>query len=441
MSSQKSYRIAFAVITSLFFLWGFITVLVDSLIPRLRDVFSLSYFEAGLVQFAFFLAYFLCSIPAGFLLTKIGYKKGIIIGLITMAIGCLLFYPAASSRIFPVFLLGYFTLAAGMTILQVAANPYVSLLGSEEGASSRLNLSQAFNSLGTTIAPVIGALFLLSDTIKSSEEIAALDEVQKESYYVAEAATVQFPFLYIAGFILLLVTLFSVIKLPKLIQDSPQKGYGKLLKNKLVMMGVFGIFLYVGAEVAIGSYLVNYFLDMGLASVIAENETMMGIANTIAKVFNQSFSGKDPKSLLGIFVIFYWGGAMLGRFIGAYLTKIIAPSKVLKIFASLAILMLAISMNSHGLIAMWSILSVGLFNSIMFPTIFTLTLEGLDDLKPQASGLLCTAIVGGALIPPAYGFLTDQIGFKLALFLVIACYVYILIFGYKKQKLKRIGNS
>jgi FHS family L-fucose permease-like MFS transporter len=441
MTSQKSYRSAFAIITSLFFLWGFITVLVDSLIPRLRDVFDLSYFEAGLVQFAFFLAYFLCSIPAGLLLTRIGYKKGIIIGLITMAIGCLLFYPAASSRIFVVFLLGYFTLAAGMTILQVAANPYVSLLGSEEGASSRLNLSQAFNSLGTTIAPVVGALFLLSDTIKSPEEIEILSNLEKKSYYATEAATVQFPFLYIAGFILLLVLLFSVIKLPKLIQHSSNKGYGALLKNKIVMMGVFGIFLYVGAEVAIGSYLVNYFLDMGLASIIAENETMMGIANSIARVFNQSFSGKDPKSLLGIFVIFYWGGAMLGRFIGAYLTRITAPTKVLKFFASLAILMLVISMNSEGLIAMWSILAVGLFNSIMFPTIFTLTLEGLEDLKPQASGLLCTAIVGGALIPPAYGFLTDQIGFKLALLLVIACYAYILGFAYKKQKIRRVSDS
>ena len=438
MQQQKSYRSAFIVITSLFFLWGFITVLVDSLIPRLRDVFELSYFQAGLVQFAFFLAYFLFSIPAGLLLSRIGYKKGIIIGLVTMAVGCLLFYPASSNRIFGIFLLGYFTLAAGITILQVAANPYVSVLGSEEGASSRLNLSQAFNSLGTTIAPVVGALFLLSDTIMSSEEISALSNTQREAYYIAEAGTVQQPFLYIAGFILLLVVMFAVIKLPKLMQQNPKGGYGTLLKNKLVMMGVVGIFLYVGAEVAIGSYLVNYFLDMGLASVVAENETMMGIANTIAKIFNQNFSGKDPKSILGIFVIFYWGGAMIGRFVGAYLTKVMRPARVLAIFSILAMLMLLITINSGGLIAMWSILSVGLFNSIMFPTIFTLTLEGLGDLKPQASGLLCTAIVGGALIPPAYGFLTDHMGFKLALVLVILCYGYILLFGYKKQKIGKL---
>ena len=182
MTQKSSYRSAFAVITTLFFLWGFITVLVDSLIPRLRDVFELTYFQAGLVQFAFFAAYFVLSIPAGFILSKIGYKKGIIWGLITMAVGCMLFYPAASYRVFGIFLLGYFTLAGGITILQVAANPYVALLGNEDGASSRLNLSQAFNSLGTAIAPVIGAMFLLSDSIKTSEEIANMDEMSRNAY-------------------------------------------------------------------------------------------------------------------------------------------------------------------------------------------------------------------------------------------------------------------
>jgi len=435
MSQQKTYRSAFITITILFFLWGFITVLVDSLIPRLKDVFELTYAKTVLVQFAFFVAFFVFSVPAGFILSKIGYKKGIILGLITMAIGCLLFYPAASNRLFGVFLFGYFTLAGGITILQVAANPYVALLGSEDGASSRLNLSQAFNSLGTTIAPVIGALFLLSDSVKSSEDIALLNEVERSDYYIAEAATVQTPFLAIAGFIGILAMLFFFIKLPKLMEENPKEGYIELLKNKLMLMGALGIFVYVGAEVAIGSFLVNYFYDMGLASVVAENETMMNIANTIANTFNQTFSGKDPKSLLGIFVIFYWGGAMIGRFVGAYLTKILSPGKVLGIFATLAITMILISMNSHGLISMWSILAVGLFNSIMFPTIFTLTLEGLGDLKAQASGLLCMAIVGGAIIPFIFGSLIDNFGFKTAFILAIACYGYILFFGYKKHKL------
>jgi FHS family L-fucose permease-like MFS transporter len=428
-STNKSYRSAFIFLTTLFFLWGFITVLVDSLVPRLKDVFEMSYAKTVLVQFAFFLAFFVFSLPAGYLLSKIGYKKGIILGLMTMAVGCLLFYPAAEYRTFPVFLIGYFTLAGGITILQVAANPYVALLGSEEGASSRLNLSQAFNSLGTTIAPVVGALFLLSDSVKTSQEITLLTEVEKGTYLAAEAATVQTPFLFIALFIGILALLFSFIKLPKLLQDSPKGGYLSLLKNNTLLMGALGIFVYVGAEVAIGSFLVNYFFEMNLAPIVAQNETMMKIANTIASTFNKTFTDADPKSLLGIFVVFYWGGAMIGRFIGAYLTRILLPGKVLAIFASLAIGMIFISISTTGLLAMWSILAVGLFNSIMFPTIFTLSLEGLGDLKAQASGLLCMAIVGGAIIPFIFGSLIDGFGFKKAFLLTIACYAYILFFG------------
>ncbi|PHS60832.1 MAG: glucose/galactose MFS transporter [Flavobacterium sp.] len=438
MNQQKSYRSAFIVITTLFFLWGFITVLVDSLIPRLRDVFELSYFQAGLVQFAFFGAFFLFSIPAGIILSKIGYKKGIILGLSTMAIGCLLFYPAASFRNFGIFLFGYFTLAGGITILQVAANPYVALLGTEDGASSRLNLSQAFNSLGTAIAPLIGASFLLSDTIMSSDEIIAMDEVSRNAYYISEAGTVQTPFLLIAAFIGLLVIFFLFSKLPVLMHESPRDGHLKLLKNKLVRMGAFSIFVYVGAEVAIGSYLVNYFMDMNLVLVISENKTMSNLVNFL---LNTELSEIDGKAIVGAFVVFYWSGAMIGRFIGAYLTKVVAPTKVLSIFAILAITMIVISINSQGLIAMWSILAVGLFNSIMFPTIFTLTLDGLGNLKPQASGLLCTAIVGGAIIPPLYGYLTDSFGFKFALLLLILCYGYILFFGYTKHfKSEPINN-
>ncbi len=434
MSTNKSYRSALIFLTTLFFLWGFITVLVDSLVPRLKDVFEMSYAKTVLVQFAFFTAFFVVSVPAGALLSKIGYRKGIVLGLIIMALGCLLFYPAAEYRNFNVFLIGYFTLAGGITVLQVAANPYVALLGSEEDASSRLNLSQAFNSLGTTIAPIVGALFLLSDSVKTSEEINLLTDLEKVDYYSAEAATVQTPFLLIAAFIGILALIFAFIKLPKVMQESPKGGYLSLLKNKLMLMGALGIFVYVGAEVAIGSFLVNYFSDMNLAVIVMENEMMMNIANTIASVFNKTFSNSDPKSLLGIFIIFYWGGAMIGRFIGAYLTKIMDAGKVLSMFASLAILMILISINTQGLISMWSILAVGLFNSIMFPTIFTLTLEGLGDLKAQASGLLCMAIVGGAIIPFAFGSLIDGFGFKKAFILTLICYGYIMYYGRLKNR-------
>ncbi|PQJ78078.1 sugar MFS transporter [Polaribacter porphyrae] len=433
-TTNKSYKSAFIFLTTLFFLWGFITVLVDSLVPRLKDVFEMSYAKTVLVQFAFFTAFFVFSLPAGFILSKIGYKKGIVFGLLTMALGCILFYPAAEYRNFSIFLVGYFTLAGGITVLQVAANPYVALLGSEEGASSRLNLSQAFNSLGTTIAPVVGALFLLSDSVKTSSEIELLSAVDKTNYYASEATTVQTPFLWISTSIVILALIFAFIKLPKVMQESPKGGYLALLKNKVMLMGALGIFVYVGAEVAIGSFLVNYFADMNLAPMVATNETMMSIANTIASTFNKNFTDSDPKSLLAIFVIFYWGGAMIGRFVGAYLTKIMAPGKVLSIFAFLAIAMIVISINTIGLLSMWSILAVGLFNSIMFPTIFTLSLEGLGDLKAQASGLLCMAIVGGAVIPFIFGSLIDGFGFKTAFILTILCYGYILFFGRFKVK-------
>ncbi len=432
-TSNKSYKSALIFLTTLFFLWGFITVLVDSLVPRLKDVFEMSYAKTVLVQFAFFTAFFAVSVPAGAILSKIGYRKGIVLGLIIMALGCLFFYPAAEYRNFTIFLVGYFTLAGGITVLQVAANPYVALLGSEEGASSRLNLSQAFNSLGTTLAPVVGALFLLSDSVKTSEEINVLSVTEKTNYYAAEAATVQTPFLIIASFIGVLAIVFAFIKLPKVMQESPKGGYLSLLKNKLMLMGALGIFLYVGAEVAIGSFLVNYFYDMNLAVLVAENEVMMNIANAIASTFNKTFSNSDPKSLLGIFIIFYWGGAMIGRFVGAYLTKIISPGKVLSIFALSAIVMIAISITTNGLVSMWSILVVGLFNSIMFPTIFTLTLEGLGELKAQASGLLCMAIVGGAIVPFIFGSLIDSFGFKTAFILTILCYGYILYYGKMKS--------
>ncbi|MBT8376250.1 MAG: sugar MFS transporter, partial [Bacteroidia bacterium] len=373
MAANNNYRSSFILLTVLFFLWGFITVLVDSLIPRLRELFTLSYFQAGLVQFAFFGAYFLLSLPASYILSKIGYKRGIILGLLTMATGCLLFYPAASYRVFGIFMLAYFILAGGMTILQVAANPYVAVLGSEDGASSRLNLSQAFNSLGTAIAPAVGALFILSDTIKTEAEIADLSGTAKDAYLATEASAVQDPFIGLAVFIVFIAGIFFFAKLPKLINETSTGTYTEAFKQKNLMLGVLGIFFYVGAEVAIGSYLVNYFLDMNLVETIKKSSLMSTIAESI---LNSGLTDKDGKAVVGVFVTFYWSGAMIGRFIGSYLTKIMKPGKVLGIFATVAIVLIAISISTTGFVSMWSILAVGLFNSIMFPTIFTLAIDG-----------------------------------------------------------------
>ncbi|WP_299249625.1 sugar MFS transporter [uncultured Lacinutrix sp.] len=434
MNQQKSYRSSFILLTALFFLWGFITVLVDSLVPRLRELFTLSYSQAILVQFAFFGAYFILSVPASYILSKIGYKKGIILGLLTMALGCLLFYPAASYREFGIFLVAYFILAGGITLLQVAANPYVAVLGNEDGASSRLNLSQAFNSLGTAIAPAVGALFILSDTIKTKAEIASLTETAKDTYLATEASAVQKPFLGLAIFIISIAVFFLFAKLPKLIGEKSTGTYTDAFKQKNLMLGVLALFFYVGAEVSIGSFLVNYFQDMNMVPIIRESNSLMNIANTVASVFFKSLEGADNKALLGIFVIFYWSGAMIGRFVGTYLTKIMKPGKVLSIFASIAILLIIISISTTGLLSMWSILAVGLFNSIMFPTIFALAINGIGDLKPKASGLLCMAIVGGAIIPLICGSLIDSIGFKLAFLFITICYGYILYYGYRNSR-------
>jgi FHS family L-fucose permease-like MFS transporter len=416
----------FAVVTTLFFMWGFITVLVDSVVPRLREVFELSFFQAGLVQFAFFIAYGLVSIPAGWLLARIGYRKGMLVGLATMGLGCLLFWPAAGLRLFPLFMLGYFTLAAGMTVLQVAANPYVAVLGSEAGASSRLNLAQAFNSVGTTLAPLIGAKYLLSDRILNSDALRALAPAEREAYYAAEAAAVQGPFVVLAGALLVLAVLVAVARLPQILDTAHTGSYGSVLKHPRLVFGAIGIFLYVGAEVAIGTYLVNYFLSMDLATVVRGDATLSGIASTL---LGNGLDGVDAKGVVGAFVALYWGGAMVGRFAGALLTRLLSPGRVLGLFGGTAIALVLVSMFTTGTTAMWSILAVGLCNSVMFPTIFSLAIEGLGELKPQASGILCTAIAGGAFVPPLLGAWADVSGFKWAFVLLLACYGFIAVYG------------
>lgn len=369
------------------------------------------------------------------MVAKLGYKRGIVGGLLIAGVGCALFYPAASIRAFPLFLLALFVLASGITILQVAANPFVAVLGSERKSASRLNLAQAFNSLGTTLAPILSASYLLSDAIYTSEEIAQLSDLDKSTYYAAEAAAVQGPFLWIAGALCAVAVVFGVINLPSIIGEKVKGSYAQALRNKSIVTGAIGIFVYVGAEVAIGSYLTNYFMSLDLAQAITGSELMSKIGSGITNLFTTNdFSQLDGKAIVGTFVVLYWGGAMLGRFFGAYLTAIVRPSKVLVAFGLMAILALLVTIFSSGFVAMFSALSVGFFNSTMFPTIFTNTLNGLKELKPQASGILCTSIFGGAIIPPLFGLLTDKMGFEVAFVLPILCYAYIIWLAKKQAK-------
>lgn len=418
---NKNYTFALSVLTSLFFMWGFITCMNDILIPHLKAVFTLNYTQAMLIQFCFFTAYFVMSLPSGYIVEKIGYKKGIVLGLIVAGIGCLLFYPAAGLRSYGLFLTAFFVLASGITLLQVAANPYVTILGKPETASSRLNLTQAFNSLGTTIAPIFGSMLILSVAVKSAEALSGMSAEELAAYQLTEAAAVQNPYVILALVLFVIAGVFAVIKLPVVEAAESQETTSALdtvsvTNNRTsawqyphLVLGAIGIFVYVGAEVSIGSFLVNFLGEKNIA----------GLAEADA----------------GKYVSFYWGGAMVGRFIGAAVMQKLKPGKVLAAASLIAALLVVITMLSSGSVAMWLILSVGLFNSIMFPCIFSLGVAGLGKHTGQGSGILCMAIVGGALIPLLQGFLADSIGIQHAFFIPVLCYLFIVHYGYKGHKI------
>ena len=373
---------AFIAMTCLFFFWGFITVLNDILIPFLKESFDLNYTQAMLVQSCFFGAYLIVSPFAGKLIDKVGYQQGIVLGLLTTATGCVLFYPSASLNVYALFLFSFFVLASGITILQVAANPYVTALGPESTAASRLNLAQAANSLGTTVGPIIGAALILG-------------------VVAADASAVQGPYLMIAGLLVAAALIFRRIKLPVLahVEATEEASAESVWNHRSLVLGALAIFLYVGGEVSIGSFLVNYFSESSIAGMSAVDA--------------------------GEMVAYYWGAAMVGRLVGAWLMNYIAATKYLAINSVIAVAMIVVSMNSTGDVAMWSILAVGFFNSIMFPTIFTLAIKGLGSLTSKGSGLVCQAIVGGALVPLIQGVAADMIGIQLSFIVPMLCYIYI----------------
>jgi MFS transporter, FHS family, L-fucose permease len=414
-TEQPSKTGELALLTSLFFIWGFITCLNDILIPHLKAVFNLNYAQAMLIQFCFFVAYFLVSVPSGYLVDKVGYQRGIIIGLAIAGTGCLLFYPAAALRWYPLFLASVFILASGITLLQVAANPYVTLLGKPETAPSRLTLTQAFNSLGTTLAPFFGAFLILNTSVKTPDEIKLLTSEALAIYQANEAVAVQHPYLLLAAVLFTVSVIFGLVKLPAVKDHEVQ---GEVLEFPVIdypepsawhyphlILGAIGIFVYVGAEVSIGSFMVSFLSDPLIAGL------------TPAKAAQ--------------YVAFYWGGAMLGRFIGAAVMQKIQPAKVLAFNAALAGILVMTTVLSTRYVAMAAILSIGFFNSIMFPTIFALALKGLGKHTGQGSGILCSAIVGGAILPVVQGLLADRIGLQLAFILPVFCYIYIAYYGWR----------
>ena len=483
---SSSYAGPLAVVTTLFFMWGFLTCLNDILVPHLKSIFDLNYKQSQFIQLAFFGAYFVFSFPASKIVDWIGYQRSMVVGLLTAGLGAFLFVPAASVPSYPLFLGALIVLAAGITCLQVAANPYVTVLGKSETASSRLNLTQAFNSLGTFLAPSFGGLFILSMAPMAIEKIRALAPDALQAYRLHEAATVKTPYVGLGIALVVLAVAIGSFKLPKIPQAQHQLGEkvdDSIWKHPNLIFGAIGIFVYVGAEVSIGSFLVNY--------------------------FSQPDIGGVTQKVAASFVAFYWGGAMIGRFIGsallggaktaylglvsalaaalvvisypikqylvvsgqtgfmAFLWKVVwvlvtarplfalvaavaliatiaaalgggqvtaKTNLLLGAFAVSTSVLVAISMLSSGQVALWSIILVGFFNSVMFPSIFTLGVAELGPLTGDGSGIMIMAIVGGALIPLAQGAIADRIGIHHAFFLPVICYLYILFFALSGSK-------
>ena len=388
-TTKNNYQGAFALMTTLFFMWGAIVSLNDILIPHFKGLFEMNYTETMLIQFCFFGAYFLMAVPASLLIESIGYKKGIAAGLITIGIGALIFLPASWLISYPLFLFGLFTMATGSVILQVVANPYVIILGKPETASSRLNLAQGINSLATTLAPLAGGLLILGSY-----------NTPKEA-----AAAVEGPYVGLAIFAFAIAIIFSLLKLPKVIDTDGVKVKGNVLKFRQLRLGAIALMLYVGAEVAIGSFIVNFLGEANIA----------GIAEKKAATY----------------IPLYWGGLMVGRFLGSAILQKISAQRVLFFSAFASVILLAITILTNGYVAMWSMLAVGLFNSIMWANIFALAINGLGKYTNKASGILVMAPVGGALLPLFQGMLADSpaIGLHLSYVLPLLCYAFIIYYA------------
>ncbi len=414
-AAPRTNTMAMAVVTSIFFMWGFLTCLNDILIPHLKAVFELNWVQAMLIQFTFFGAYFLMSLPAGRLVAALGYKKGIVAGLAIAGVGALAFWPAAGMHSYPLFLGALFVLATGITVLQVAANPYVALLGPERTSHSRLTLAQTFNSFGTFLAPFFGGLLILAAAAKTPEQLAAMPQADALAYRAAQAQSVQMPYLGLAVTLFVLALVVMAFRLPAIrgVEDEAHDHrypVAEVLRHPHVLFGVLAIFFYVGAEVSIGSTMVNY-LSMPSIGGLTEQDA-------------------------AFYVSLYWGGAMVGRLIGSFLLAKVDPRGLLAVFAIANVALLLATMFGTGAMAMWSVIAVGLFNSIMFPTIFALGIERMGPMTGKASSLLIMAIVGGAIIPVATGWLADRYGLQHSFLLPLLCYGFILFYALRGSRVR-----
>lgn len=414
-SSNKKYLVPFILVTSLFFLWAFLHNINPILIPHLKKACQLTDTQSALIDSAVYLGYFLMALPAGWFMHKYGYKKGILFGLVLYATGALLFVPAASSRSYLFFLGALFVIASGATFLETVANPYITKLGPKETSEQRLNFAQSFNGLGAVFAPILGAKFILSGIEHSKEELAKMSPQELNNYLNFEAGTVKIPYMFIAAIVLLVAILFFITHIPEIKEEGQDEAHSfslGIFKHSHVTWAVIAQFFYVGAQVGVGSFFIRY------------SKFVMGMPE------------KEAASLWGWIAM---AGFMAGRFIGTFFMRYIKPSKLLSLYASINVLLLTLALVTHGAVAVYCVMAVPFFMSIMFPTIFALGIKGLGEESKIASSFLVMSIVGGAFIPLLMGLISDKTGSMQNAYIVpLLCFLVVLYFGWKGYKIKEL---
>ncbi|TLV01479.1 L-fucose:H+ symporter permease [Dyadobacter luticola] len=404
MKNGKAVVVPLLVVMSLMFIWNLSRNINDILIPHLKRACQLTDFQSSLVQSAFFGGYFLLALPVGQFISKYGYKAGMVTGLLTAALGTFLFFPAADTRFYPLFLAALFIMAAGFTFLEVTATPYISVLGDPDRASSRLSLASAVGSLGATIGPFIGSRFLLHATEVAPSTVAGFNAAELDHYLNAEAQLVKTPYLSLGGLFVVIGLLLYFIKLPTIQEDGGSSGSLKaVFKFRHTVLGALGVFCYLGAEVGIVSFMIRYAKSSGIAGLTEQNAAL--------------------------FITLYMALVLVGRLAGAYGLRSIDPAKMLMVCALSAMILLFISISQTGYISIYSISLIGFFTSVMYPILFTLSIKDLGNYTKTGSSLIIMSIVGGAVIPPLMGLVSDGFGIKTAFFVPLICYAYLVFYA------------
>jgi MFS transporter, FHS family, L-fucose permease len=452
--TERKYLLPFILVTSLFFLWSIGVNLNDVLVPHLKKAFDLTDFQSSFIQVAFFGGYFLAAFPAGRLMEKIGYKRGILIGLLICSAGTLLFLPAASSKEYGFFLLALFVMSSGQSFLEVGANPYVTILGPPESSARRLNFAQSFNSVGAVLILTLGSAFILSGVEHTAKERAAMSPEQVQAYITSEANMVRVPYLVITSIFLLVAALIYFAHLPEAAaektvepREGARKGFSDVLAHPHLVKGVIAQFFYVGAQVGIGSFVIRFAkhtMPETLDRMAAWGSQFLAAHQGEKASLITHLIPDRPEKMAALFLVAHQTGFMIGRFSGSWMMKRIRAPKLLSIFGVGAVICILIGIGASGLAAVLAIVLVGFFNSIMFPTIFALSLKDLGDLTKRGSSLLVMAIIGGAMIPAAMGKISDASNIQRAFVVPLICYLYVIYFavrGYKPSMAVAVPES